>query len=217
MENTKSSVTYDNKGAGFFMELGSHLQLEIQEENLLLKSEMIGMEADKYLIAKVYQMNDNQEALIRKNKIIVKYFHKNSVLGFQSNVISIISKPEKIVFFEYPKEIENFDVRVIKRTPCFLPVKLEIDQNIVEGAIIDINGTGCCCEIKDFKITNEKTLNKISIHLRNSKLKHGFTLLGNVKSVRHKKDKIYIGIMFVEFDGDTQVAIKAIVPTLIYI
>lgn len=214
MENAKSSVTYDNKGTGFFMELGSHLQLEIQEASLLLKSDLIGMEVDKYLIAKVYQMNDNQEELIRKNKIIVKYFHKNSVLGFQSNAISIISKPEKIVFLEYPKEIENFDVRAIKRTPCFLPVKLKIDHNIIEGVIIDINGTGCSCEIKDFKITNEQTLDKVSIHLQNSKLEYGFTLLGNVKSVRHKKDKICIGIMFVEFDGDTQVAIQAIVPTL---
>lgn len=213
MASIKNNII-DDKGVRIFLELGTSLQLEVKETALSLKSEMVGMEVDKYLIAKVYQMSDEQKDLIKKNEVIVKYLHKNSVFGFQSNIISIISEPESIVFLEYPKEINNYEVRANKRIPCFLPAKLEIEYNTVEGVIVDINTTGCCCVIKDFKILSEQTLDNVTIHLQNSKLEYDFTMLGKVRSIRHNKDELYIGIIFVKIDGNTQSAIQAIIPTL---
>lgn len=204
----------DDKGVRIFIELGTHLQLDIEGTNISLTSEMIGMEVGKYLIIKVYQMNNDQREELRNNTITAKYLHKNSVLGFKSNIISIISEPENIIFLKYPKNIKNFNVRTNERAPCFLPIQLEIEYNVVEGAIIDINTSGCCCLIKHFKILNEQALEKVTIHLQNSKLEREYSLLGNVRSIRKKKDELNIGIMFIKIDSNTQKAIQAIVPTL---
>ncbi len=204
----------DDKGIRIFIELGTTLQLDIEGTNISLTSEMIGMEVGRYLIIKVYQMNNGQREELRNNTITAKYLHKNSILGFKSNIISIISEPENIIFLEYPKSIKNFNVRTHKRVPCFLPIQLEIEYNVVEGAIIDINTAGCCCVVKHFKILDEQALDKVTIHLQNSKLEREYSLLGNIRSIRQKKDEINIGIMFTKIDSNTQEAIQSIVPTL---
>ena len=213
MENIQTKNA-DDKGVRIFIELGTNLQLDIEGTNISLTSEMIGMEVGKYLIIKVYKMNNDQREELRNNTITVKYLHKNSILGFKSNIISIISEPENIIFLEYPKSIENFSVRTHERGPCFLPIQLEIEYNVVEGAIIDINTAGCCCVIKHFKVLDEQALDKVTIHLQNNKSEREYSLTGNVRSIRQKKDELNIGIMFTKIDTNTQKAIQAIVPRL---
>ena len=154
MEN---DVTTD-LGKRLFIELGTHLQIEIKGIQLSLKSELIGMEVGKFLIVKMHQIDKTITGQLEKSEIIVTYLRKDAILGFQSSVISIISIPGDLVFIEYPESIENHNMRAHQRVECFLPAKFDIGHNIVEGAIIDISNEGCCCKIKNLKIINEKTI-----------------------------------------------------------
>ena len=65
------SYNPEDQGIRVFIELGTYLQIELEEKNLVLKCEMIGMEVDKYLIVKVYQLNNKQRELFRNANIMV--------------------------------------------------------------------------------------------------------------------------------------------------
>lgn len=204
----------DDKGKRLFIELGTHIQLEIKGMDLSLKSELIGMEVGKYLILKSHQVDDDKLKLLKKNKIVAKYLHKHVVLGFQTKAISIISDPENIIFLEYPEIIENYNIRTEQRFHCFFPVKVEIAYNIVEGIILDINVEGCCCMVKDLKIFDEQSLDKIVLYLQDMNMKNELALLGKIKSIRRKKDELHIGIMFDKMNSSTPALIEYLFPTL---
>jgi len=204
----------DDIGKRLFIELGTCLQVETEGIGAPLRSELIGMEVGKYLIIKVNPLNDEKEELLSKNELLIKYFHKNAILGFHSVSLSIISKPEHLLFISYPKAIRNYNIRSSKRIDCFLPVKLEIGFNLVEGTIVDINNTGCCCNVKNLQLMGKQSDEEVIIYLYNSETNDEFPLNGRVKSVRNQKEDANLGIMFDPMDSNTQALLMRIIPAL---
>lgn len=208
----KSQV--DEKGKRIFIELGSHLQLEIKENKMCMASELLGMEVGNYLIVKIPKRDESKRNSLENQDIFVKYFHIDSILGFHSRVISLISEPDDLVFISYPRKVESCNARTESRLTCFMPVKLEIEYNIVEGIITDINKEGCCCEVKNFKLVDEHGLSKVTIFLQKTMMRSELTLLGTIRSVRQIKDEVKFGIMFDEVDTNTQTVIQSVIPLL---
>lgn len=204
----------DDTGKRLFIELGTCLQIETEGIGAPLRCELIGMEVGKYLIIKVNPLNDETEELLRKNELLVKYFHKNAILGFHAVSLSIISKPEHLLFISYPKSIRNYNIRSSKRIDCFLPVKMEIGYNLVEGTIIDINNTGCCCNVKNLQILGSQSEEEVIIYLYNSETDDEFPLKGRVKSVRQQKEDANLGVMFDPMDSNTQALLMRVIPSL---
>ncbi|MGR3319701.1 MAG: PilZ domain-containing protein [Candidatus Anammoxibacter sp.] len=209
----KNTVTND-LGKRLFIELGTHLQLEIKGIQLSLKAELIGMEVGKFLIVKMHQLDKTTTEQLEENVIIVTYLQKDAILGFQSSVISIITTPGDLVFIKYPESIENYNMRAHQRFECFLPAKFDIGHNIVEGAIINISNKGCCCKIKNLEIINEKKLDKITIFFQSSEMKSPLSVLGEVRSIRHLKDESDIGVIFDKMDSNTQIIMQNLIPDL---
>ncbi len=204
----------DNLGKRVFIELGTHLQLEMKELKLSLKSELVGMEVGEYLITRLNNSEDVQAKLYEGCEVVAKYLHQHAVFGFQSKIISLISKPENIVFIEYPDKIESVNIRTSHRIDCFLPILVEIGFNTVDGVMLNINNEGCCLSIKGLKIMDEQTLEKIVIHVHDKVTKKDFSLLGNIRSLRESNGEMNLGIEFDEMDSNTQTLILELFPTL---
>ena len=204
----------ENLGKRIFIELGTHLQLEMKELKLSLKSELIGMEVGEYLIAQLNNSEEEHAKLHEGCEVAAKYLHQHAVFGFQSKIISLISKPKNILFIEYPEKIESINIRTSHRLDCFLPVLVEIGFNTADGIMVNINNEGCCLSIKGLTIMDESTLEKVVIHVHDKVTKKDFSLLGNVRSIRKSNDEITLGCEFDEMDSNTQSLILELFPTL---
>ena len=206
--------TKDDFGKRLFLELGTSLQLEIKGLQLSLKSELIGMEVGEFLIVKMFKVDGVKTEQLENSDVVVMYLQKGSILGFRSSVISIVSCPDDLAFIKYPQIIENYNVRTFKRVDCFLPVKLEINHNIVEGAIIDITDNGCCCKVENFTIINEDMIDNIVIYIQYGKSKNSLMIRGKIGNIRHLKNEINIGVTFEKLDNASKVVIHSLIPDL---
>ncbi len=59
-----------------------------------------------------------------------------------SKLIEAIFTPIRLLFVEYPKIIEHYDLRSHERMDCFLPAGTKIKDKDKEGAVLDISQKG---------------------------------------------------------------------------
>lgn len=201
-------------GKRLFIELGTPLQVVVKEVGATLGGELIGMEVGKYIIIKINGLNGVKKDQLLENKVEIKYLHATEIFGFTSTVTLFLEQPEELIFLSYPDKVENFNLRSQPRIKCYLPVKVELEFNMVSGNIVDINSRGCRCRIPNFSLSKNRDNDKVVMHLQSTNFGKEFQMAGHVRSVRQDKDEVSLGIMFDDLDVTTQTAIRSIVPTL---
>jgi c-di-GMP-binding flagellar brake protein YcgR len=193
------------------LNVGITFRLQVGEAKRRLSCELIGIDDGKYLIVKMpplHTMENVSNHLTKGTAIAVKYMYKGTMFGFQSQIIELIHNPFKLVFIEYPEEIESLDFRGNERVVCFLPANLKIAENIIEGGITDISRAGCL-----FVIEAPGHVDRINLLELNNEIKIGFYLPGiegelsidsKQRSVKKDDDGTSIGIEFVKMDSSVQ-------------
>lgn len=201
------NVDYLATGRRILIELGSQLQIEIEGVAFRFKSVLVGMESDEYLIIKTPMVPSDapfssiKQKLFQGTQIIVRYIYKGTVFGFQSKLIESISTPVRLLFVEYPKIVENYDLRSQERTDCFLPAKIKIMDKEEHGAILDISEKGCRCLIKalkDEKLPSAQIDEQVTLTCQFPGIGAEQVVLGNVKNISRDKQEMILGIAFHE-------------------
>jgi len=201
------NVDYLATGRRIIIELGSQLQVEIEGVAFRFKSILVGMESDEYLIIKTPMVPSNapfssiKHKLFPGSQIVVRYIYKGTVFGFQSKLIEAISTPVRLLFVEYPKIVENYDLRSQERTDCFLPAKITIRNKGEHGAILDISEKGCRCLIKALegeKLPSPQVDERITLTCQFPGIEGEQVVSGNVKNISRDKREIILGIEFHE-------------------
>ncbi len=111
------------------IELGTQLEIEIEGVPTRFKSSLVGIEPDEYLIIKAPEAalpDSIKNKLFRGNQIVVRYLCKGTLFGIQSQLVQVTSTPIRLLFVEYPKTIENYDLRSHERIDCFFPAKIKM-------------------------------------------------------------------------------------------
>ena len=145
------------RGRRLSIEPGTLLQIEIGGIKFRFKSELVGLQADEYLIIKTPLVPSDapfgmiKHKLFRGNDIIVRYLIGGMVYGFQSKLLGAISDPIKLLFLEYPKIVEQHDLRSHERVDCLLPGRLKFKDTELACLVLDISEKGCRCRIKNQK------------------------------------------------------------------
>jgi c-di-GMP-binding flagellar brake protein YcgR len=193
------------------LNIGITFRLQIEGTRRRLSCELIGIDDGKFLIVKMpplHTMENVSNLLTKGTEIAIKYMYKGTMFGFQSRIVELIHNPFKLVFIEYPEEIESLDVRGNERVVCFLPANLRIAESIIEGSITDISRAGCL-----FVIEPPGHVDHINLLELNNGIKIGFYLPGiegelsidsKQRSVKKDDDGTNIGIEFVKMDSSVQ-------------
>jgi len=198
---------YFDTGKRMSIELGAQLQIEIEGVEFRFKSTLVGMESDEYLIIKTpvvprhAPFGSIKHKLFPGTQIVARYLYKGTVFGFQSKLIEAISTPLRLLFVEYPKIIENYDLRSQERTDCFLPAKIEIRNKEEHGAILDISERGCRCLIKALegkKLPSTQIDERITLTCQFPGIEGEQVVSGNVKNISKDKQEMILGIEFHE-------------------
>ncbi len=104
------------------MIIGTTLKIQIEGAQSRLTSELMGVEEGKHLFIKMpplQSMGDVTRVLYNGKTVIIRYLHKGAVCSFKSRISHFITAPGKLIFMDYPKKIENQNLRAHKRIDCF--------------------------------------------------------------------------------------------------
>ncbi len=192
------------------MNIGTKLNIEFIEKKMRLSSKLVGIEEDKYIIIKIPSMLTGLDILNKGNGIIVKYLEKGTAFVFTSYILQLISSPEMLLFVEYPKKIEDHNIRDKQRLDCYLPAHIIPDGGSgkydIEGAVTDISKGGCkFIALKESLRDNDIQLEidsevLISFNLPGLEQPLTATMLAKNKYFSKSVDSLNIGFRFTKMD-----------------
>ncbi len=193
------------------MKVGTTLNIRIAGSQRRLTSEVIGVVEGKYLIIRMpplQSMGDVTRVLYNRKTIIIRYLHKGAVYGFKSRISHFINAPGKLIFIDYPKKIENRNLRAHKRIDCYLPANVKVADNTIGVTIADISRGGCKVTVEKLKIENSSGLlevdNEIGVSFQLPGVEKMLTATGKEKYIKEDTDNVSIGVEFNNMDNETQ-------------
>lgn len=135
------------KASRLAIELGTELTMEAPRVAGRMKSRLIGLLPNEYLLVKpppteslgplhsVYQEGDT---------LVLRYLFNGTVFGFRSLVMGAVTHPVKLLVLSHPSQVMEHDIRASRRLDCFIPSRVRIgDGEEVDGTIVDFSETGC--------------------------------------------------------------------------
>ena len=193
------------------MLIGTTLKIQLEGSQSRLTSELIGVDEGKYLIINmppIQSMGNAASSIYKGGNIVVRYVHKGTVFGFKSRITHFITTPVKLIFIEYPKKIENQNLRSHKRIDCYLPASATIADNTIEGSVSDISKEGCLFTAKMVKLENCSNLlqvdNEIVVSLQLPGVEQKLTITGKQKNIKKDMYNVNIGILFSDMGIEVQ-------------
>ena len=132
------------------IQLGVQLLMQLRQLSVRVPSKLVGLEHGKYLIVSIPSLSVTDiKAYFTHGKIVVaRYIHEGSALGFESVVMGMIIQPVRLVFLNYPKSIQDMNLRKHRRSDCYLPAEIVTDEDSNSGFILDISRGGCSFNCK---------------------------------------------------------------------
>lgn len=151
MDDLEGILELDKK-EGIYIDIGTKVYIEIEGVNFSVSSVFIGMLRDEFMLVtfpKRYKSVKNK--LFAGNRMVVKYLYDGSVYAFQTNVIETITTPIKAIAMEYPKVVQQRELRVSKRNEVVIPGRIEAKQAEFKIVVFDISKDGLRFKYKENK------------------------------------------------------------------
>ncbi|MCC6545090.1 MAG: flagellar brake protein [Nitrospirae bacterium] len=213
MEKTKihSSEPYLN----LHMPVGTELMIEIVDLKIRVKSTVVGIDYNKFILVNASSLNvvagGYMDGTIITSPIIIRYLCDGYVYGFKTEVLNIVYKPEKLIFFAYPKEIEEYNIRSNPRYECSLPAEAKIGDFAIDLVIINISKNGCGCVVKTSGGINKeqlfellKTDMKIDLTMQLPGIENKLGVKSAIRHINAGDDPITIGLIFEDMVSDVK-------------
>ncbi len=95
--------------------------------------------------------------LFPANKMVLKYLYDGCVYAFQTSVIETITTPIRALAIEYPKVVQERELRIHKRKNVVIPGRVEAKKTEFSVVVFDISKKGCRFKYRD----NKSNLNSL--------------------------------------------------------
>ena len=188
-----------SKSEGIYIDIGTIVYLEIDGVNFSVTSVFIGMLRDEFMIVtlpKRYKSVKNK--LFPSNKMIVKYLYDGSVYAFQTSVIETITNPIRAIAIEYPKVVQQRELRISKRNSVVIPGRVEAKKTEFPMVIFDISKQGCRFKYHNDKsnITSLREGDLLRIYCQFPGVVDEIGAMATVRNVRREKGQLSVGAEF---------------------
>ncbi len=188
-----------NKSEGIYIDIGTQIYLEIEGVSFSVTSVFIGMLKDEFMIVTLPKRYKSvQNKLFPGNTIIVKYLFDGSVFAFQTSVIETITNPIRALAIEYPKVVQQRELRIVKRNFVVIPGRVEAKKIEFPIVVFDISKNGLRFKYNDNK-QNMSTLkedDQIRVYCQFPGLSEEAGVLAVVRNVRREQGQLSIGTEF---------------------
>ena len=148
-------------GQRISIEMGASLLLSIEGIEEKLKSHLIGLVPSEFIIIKApIGYSGIKEKLIEGNKVTVRYIQHGQAYGFETFIISLVTKPKTMLILSYPTTVTTASLRKAERYDCYIPCVLEIEGQDHAGTIMDISLIGCRCLLQELSSKSQRLIEK---------------------------------------------------------
>lgn len=188
-----------SKTDGIYIDIGTQLYIEIEGVNFSVTSIFIGMLTDEFIIItlpKRYKSVKNK--LFPSNRMVVKYLHEGSVYAFQTSVIEMITNPIQALALEYPKVVQERELRLVKRNNVVIPGRIEAKQVELSVVVFDISKSGCRFKYSDSKTTMTplREGDLLRLYCQFPGVPEEVAAMASVRNVRREADMLSVGTQF---------------------
>ena len=126
------------------LEIGHKVKVEITGDETPVNAVFIGMDPDHFLVLRLPMAGGVHDYLYEGNVVVVKYVGAGRVQGFKAEVIGYLLKKKLLaVFLTYPEAVETYELRTEQRVNCYLPAHLTVNNQTMNGFVLDISINGC--------------------------------------------------------------------------
>jgi len=213
MISTAPSTKRVQAPAAFVLDLmpGKIVDLQISSPTVVrLKLALVGYDLGKYLILKYPSGNltEYSDVLTVGNVAIIRYIvegKKGECIAFASTIRAVSAIGDKLIFLDYPKRIENRQLRSSQRSSTHIPAKIEMltsdDSKTgasLTGVIIDISTKGCQFAFKTDKRDMQVKKSAIAVSIRSTISDQPIELTAIVRNSHYDHGHINVGIQFSE-------------------
>jgi len=213
MDTLQTSPSKLNKPT-FFLDLLPGKLIDVQFTNPLsmrFKLNLVGYEAGKYLILKYpkqAKVNEYSDILKEGNGAVIRYIiegERGECVGFATTILAIAFRPEKLIYFAYPKQIESRQLRKVDRLKTHIPAKISISKdqsfdndNLLQGIIIDISVTGCRFTVHVSSGFLALKKRQVFVHLLSPIDNSAVIISAHVRNNQMQGNRLNVGIEFAE-------------------
>ncbi len=203
-----------DKSEGIYIEIGNKVYLEIDGVNFSVTCVFIGMLQSEFMLItfpKRYKSVKNK--LYSGNKMVVKYLYEGSVYAFQTSVIETITNPIKAIAIEYPKVVQQRELRNFKRNDVVIPGRIEAKNVEFKAVIFDISKKGCRFKYND----NQNNMNALReddllrVYMQFPGVADELGAMACVRNVKRTQGQLSIGV---EFQDSTKSFLTALMHFL---
>jgi len=182
--------------------IGGMVDLEIltATSSKRVKTEFIGLLDKRFVILNypnAKRFPAASDYLYDGEMVVVRALIEGSggqVIAFRQQLMSVSSHPVRLLFINFPNQVELFDLRSQTRIPTLLSAKLKLsDDRILDGVIKDISLTGIKFDLKDKAQAENIKGMQCSIILDSSN-RQAKDFKGEICSVKEHAQGVYCGI-----------------------
>lgn len=188
-----------NKSEGIYIDIGTQVYLEIEGVNFSVTSVFIGMLKDEFMIVTLPKRYKSvQNKLYPGNKIVIKYLFDGSVFAFQTSVIETITNPIKALAIEYPKVVQQRELRTVKRKLVVIPGRVEAKKTEFPIVVFDISKNGLKFKFNENKhnLTALKENDLVRVYCQFPGASEEAGVLAVVRNVRREQGQLSVGTEF---------------------
>ena len=197
------------------IELGDRMLLKVDAIEGFLKTDLVGMVDNQYLIV---DMPKGGPAVKNKffegNMVLVRYLHNGAIFAFQSYVLGVVDKPVRLVFLSFPAIVSRQELRREQRVECYLNAAIEMDGGVLNGAVLDISPSGCRFGARNPNKLRPEIGQNIDIGIKLGEGEKARRVKGIVRSCDNGGKMIMLGIQFIDLDEEIQFKINSLVEML---
>jgi hypothetical protein len=102
-----------------------------------------GASHSKFIILQQPALIENQNSILSGRQVILRYVYNGTVLGFKTNIIQTIVAPFRLIFVDYPEEIERYSLRTCERADVVIHAQFSIFDKVIRTVMKDLSCNGC--------------------------------------------------------------------------
>jgi hypothetical protein len=189
---------------------GQVIDLQLGRSTIVrMKPSIIGIDLGNYILIKFpikLNPSDYKDVLVAGTSAIVRYIlegERGECVAFSTTIQQVLMLPNRMILLNYPKRIENRQLRTSQREKTHLPAQISQNKtgnklagNCINGYIVDISANGCQFSFRPEE--GKGGLKECPVFIAISIVGSNEPLIikAHVKNNRRDNTNILVGIMF---------------------
>jgi hypothetical protein len=185
-------------GKGISIAVGAGLRVKVEGIDFTFTSRFLGtFDTDDVLISLDPRLTHFENRLETGMVFSAGFLADDVYHLFRARFERLITDPVHAVVLNSPEEVINIEQRTLPRTPCSVPVRVDIRKTL-EGNISDISPKGCRIALPMSHITRMplEVGDRLRLRLRAPGSPHGYIVEGQVRNVTPGEVEAEVGVRF---------------------